>query len=87
MKGAPVQIEEATGIRIRELRSALGESQETTALRIGMSRSYFAEIESGKRNASLDTLARIFRGLDVSPKEFFSSPLFEKAAPKPRKGR
>lgn len=71
-------IEAEIGARIRELRLSLGESQEAFALRIGMSRSYFAEVERGRRNASMDTLARIFRGLGVSPRDFFAAEVFNR---------
>lgn len=41
------------GTRIRELRHSKGISQENFAKEIGMSRTYFANIEFGKRNVSL----------------------------------
>lgn len=36
------------GLRIKELRGELGVSQEAFAYSIGMSRTYFAEVETGK---------------------------------------
>ena len=72
-----MNIEQATGMRIRELRLSMGLSQEAFSLGVDMARSYFAEIELGKRNASMDTLARIFKGLKVTPKDFYDSPLFD----------
>lgn len=41
------------GQRIRELRQKTGLSQEKFALMIGMDRTYFSSVESGKRNISL----------------------------------
>ena len=41
------------GTRIRELRHSKGISQENFAKEIGMSRTYFANIELSKRNVSL----------------------------------
>lgn len=64
------------GLRIKELRNALGYSQETLAYTIEMSRTYFAEVETGKRNISIENIDRIARGLGVSLKEFFNSDLF-----------
>lgn len=37
------------GLRIKELRGELGMSQEAFAYSIEMSRTYFAEVETGKR--------------------------------------
>ena len=64
------------GLRIKELRNALGYSQETLAYSIEMSRTYFAEVEIGKRNISIENIDRIAQGLGVSLKEFFDSDLF-----------
>lgn len=65
------------GLRIKELRDETGLSQEAFAYNIGMARSYFAEIEIGKRNVSIINLKKIIDGLGVSFEEFFSSDLFE----------
>lgn len=64
------------GLRIKELRNALGYSQETLAYSIEMSRTYLAEVEIGKRNISIENIDRIAQGLGVSLKEFFDSDLF-----------
>ena len=66
------------GLRIKELRAELGMSQEAFAYSIEMSRTYFAEVETGKRNVSMENIDRIARGLGVSLKEFFNSDLFVK---------
>lgn len=66
------------GLRIKELRAELGMSQEAFAYSIEMSRTYFAEVETGKRNMSIENIDRIARGLGVSLKEFFNSDLFVK---------
>ena len=66
------------GLRIKELRAGLGLSQEAFAYSIEMSRTYFAEVETGKRNVSIENIDRIARGLGVSLKEFFNSDLFVK---------
>lgn len=64
------------GLRIKELRNALGYSQEALAYSIEMSRTYLAEVETGKRNISIENIERIARGLGVSLREFFDSDLF-----------
>lgn len=66
------------GLRIKELRAELGMSQEAFAYSIEMSRTYFAEVETGKRNVSIENIDRIARGLGVFLKEFFNSDLFVK---------
>ena len=66
------------GLRIKELRAELGMSQEAFAYSIEMSRTYFAEVETGRRNVSIENIDRIARGLGVSLKEFFNSDLFVK---------
>lgn len=71
-----LDIKMRVGLRIKELRNALGYSQETLAYTIEMSRTYFAEVETGKRNISIENIDRIARGLGVSLKEFFNSGLF-----------
>lgn len=65
------------GLRIKELRAGLGLSQEAFAYSIEMSRTYFAEVETGKRNVSIENIERIAGGLDVSLREFFDSDLFD----------
>ncbi len=66
------------GLCIKELRAELGMSQEAFAYSIEISRTYFAEVETGKRNVSIENIDRIARGLGVSLKEFFNSDLFVK---------
>lgn len=44
------------GLRIKELRAGLGLSQEAFAYSIEMSRTYFAEVETGKRNVSIENI-------------------------------
>lgn len=64
------------GLRIKELRTDLGMSQESFANSIGMARTYFAEVETGKRNISLVNLDKIANGLGVTLSQFFDSALF-----------
>ena len=64
------------GLRIKELRSELGISQEAFANQIGMARTYFAEVETGKRNVSMINLEKIVCGLGVTLSEFFTADYF-----------
>lgn len=59
------------GNRIKELRIATGLSQEKFALKIGMDRTYFSSVESGKRNISIVNLEKIANGLDITLSELF----------------
>lgn len=46
------------GLRIKELRAGLGLSQEAFAYSIEMSRTYFAEVETGRRNVSISSASQ-----------------------------
>ncbi len=59
------------GQRIKELRKQTGLSQEEFAMKINMDRSYFASVEIGKRNISINNLEKIIKGFDISFEEFF----------------
>lgn len=59
------------GERIRDLRNAKGLSQEKFALSIDMDRTYYASLESGKRNVSINNIDKIARGFGVSLEELF----------------
>ena len=60
------------GNRVRELRTVTGLSQEKFALSIGMDRTYYASVESGKRNISLVNIEKIAKGFNISLGELFS---------------
>ena len=64
-------ITDKIGNRIRELRSYTGLSQEKFAQKIGMDRTYFASVELGKRNISIDNIEKIAKGLEISLSELF----------------
>ncbi len=44
---------------MREQRQRSGLSQEALALAAGINRSYYASLEAGRRNASLETLCKL----------------------------
>ena len=66
-----MNIKESFGNKVRELRNSLGISQEKFALKIDMDRTYFASVESGKRNISIENIFKISKGLEVSMAELF----------------
>ena len=63
--------EKQLGERIKQLRAEKGLSQEKFALFIDMDRTYFASVESGKRNISLKNIEKIAKGLDVTISQLF----------------
>lgn len=54
------------GAKLKQLRKDKNLSQEKFALSIDMDRTYYASVESGKRNVSLDNLYKISQGFNVS---------------------
>ena len=64
-------IKERLGKRIKELRTSMGLSKEKFALSINMDRTYFASVESGKRNVSITNIEKIANGLGITLEELF----------------
>jgi len=60
------------GARLRKLRKQRGWTQFEMAERLGLDRSYVAEIEEGKRNVCLMNIEVIAKGLDVTLSCLFS---------------
>ena len=60
------------GQKIKELRIKTGDSQEKFALKINMDRTYYASVESGKRNVSIINIKKIADGLGVSLSDLFT---------------
>ncbi len=58
---------------IKQYRNKLGLSQEKFALSIDMDRTYYASVESGKRNVSLCNIEKISKGLGISISTLFMS--------------
>lgn len=61
------------GDNIRKVRKERGYSQEEFADIAGFSRSYYTEIETGKRNISILNLIKIIEALHVNPNEIIGS--------------
>ncbi len=66
-----MDIKSSFGNRVRELRNEIGISQEKFALKIDMDRTYFASVETGKRNISIENIYKIANGLGVSMEILF----------------
>lgn len=64
-------IQKKFGKVIRKYRLKLGLSQEKFALSIGMDRTYYATVESGKRNISIKNIEKIVKGLNVNMSQIF----------------
>ena len=60
------------GKKIRSIREKRGLSQEKFALLIGMDRTYYASVESGRRNIALKNIKKIADGFQMSLKELFN---------------
>jgi len=58
-------IRQRFGQRIRRLREAKGWSQERLAAEAQMHATYLSEVEHGKRNISIDNIAKLADALDV----------------------
>lgn len=67
-----MDIKQAVGKRIRELRNKLGVSQEEFAYMVGLDRTYITSVECGKRNISIVNVEKIANALNVSLSEFFN---------------
>ena len=66
------KIKKEFGIRIKNIRKARGLTQEKLAENTGITLSYIAMIEGGKRNPTLDFIMRIAKGLDIEVQQLFS---------------
>jgi transcriptional regulator with XRE-family HTH domain len=60
------------GDRIRKLRKARGWTQAEMAERVGIDRSFLADVERGKRNVSVLNLELIAHGFKISLAQLFS---------------
>ncbi len=66
-------IQKAFGACVRRFRTEAGLSQEKFALKINMDRTYFASVESGQRNISIQNIKKIADGLGLSLSDLFSA--------------
>ena len=59
------------GKTLKTLREKENISQEKFALRIGMDRTYYASVEAGKRNISIQNIKKIADGFGIAIHELF----------------
>lgn len=64
-------IQKTFGNTCKFYRNKLGLSQEKFALKIEMDRTYYASVESGNRNVSIQNICKICTGLGISLSTFF----------------
>lgn len=64
-------IQQKLGARIQALRKEAELSQEKFALLISMDRTYYASVETGRRNISICNIEKIANGLGISLSELF----------------
>jgi transcriptional regulator with XRE-family HTH domain len=74
-----VSLRKRFGQRVRELRNALGESQEAFADRCGFARSYVSRMERGRANPSLDAIETLASALKVDVVDLFITSASRKA--------
>lgn len=66
-----MDIREEFGNRLMQLRKARKMSQEKLAELSELNRPYISGIEQGKRNVSLEVIAKLAQALEIEIKEFF----------------
>lgn len=66
------------GQRIKYLRKELELSQEALGLKANVDRTYVTDVESGRRNVSLEILERLIKALETSVTDFFNAKEFKK---------
>lgn len=67
-----MDIKKQIGLRIRDIRTKNGFSQEGLALKADLDRTYITSVENGKRNISIVNIFKISSALNISLKEFFN---------------
>ena len=61
------ELQKTLGSNLRALRQDRGLSQEKMAEQLGFHRTYYSDLELGKRNPSLRSVERLAEGLGVDP--------------------
>lgn len=71
-------IKELIGERIKELRRKAAMTQEAIAFKANVDKTYWNEVENGKRNVSVMNLNKIINALGISVSDFFNHKSFKK---------
>lgn len=66
------KVNKRLGQRIRKLRKEMGITQEELAFRSKIDYSYLNQIENGRRNPTVETVAKIARALKTSSENLLS---------------
>jgi transcriptional regulator with XRE-family HTH domain len=66
-----VRLREDFGKRVRQLRKARKWTQEHLAEKAGMEYKHLGAIERGEKNATINNIEKIARGLEVEPQQLF----------------
>ena len=72
------EILELFGKNLRAIREERGLSQEALAFEAGFSRSYYTEVETGKRNISLINIMKLATALNIELNELMKVSAIEK---------
>lgn len=67
-----MDIKQALGKRVKELRNKIGISQEELADTAQLDRTYITSVECGKRNISIVNIEKLANALNVTLAEFFT---------------
>ncbi len=67
-----MDIKQAVGKRVKELRNKIGISQEELADTAQLDRTYITSVECGKRNISIVNIEKLANALNVTLAEFFT---------------
>jgi transcriptional regulator with XRE-family HTH domain len=73
-----MQLQEKIVERIAELRKNKKLSQQKFSYEAEIERSYLTHVEKGRKNISIETLAKITNALGISLKDFFDTKDFSK---------
>jgi len=71
-----MNIQVKVGERIKALREKKNLTQLQLAKKIRMDRTFITHVESGRRNLSIQSLAKILKGLDITFSKFFGEEKF-----------
>lgn len=71
-----MDIQEAFGNRVKEIRQKRKLSQEKLANLAEIDRTYMTSVENGRRNISIQNIEKLLSALGITYSEFFDSSLF-----------
>jgi len=73
MERAPLSIQQAFGLALREQRERKGLSQERLAELAGLHRTYVGSVERGERNISIRNILTLAQALEISASHLIAS--------------